>query len=214
MVEIRKYMIGEYRSFDISTDEGVFQIWFGGNLDLYFRYEYNGNKLYGPDSKSFYITKENYFLFSLFDELYEDVKNYNIFVPDAYITEAECLENRERFREADLHNPRKLFKDNKVDWHCDDFDYDDGGRFVIEKLDDCYKLTFNKCKNDSFFGVAASYSVRIRNSGSRYGYFNMVFMRLYNKLCEFDYEYDQEFHQIHIEEYMYHKSKVRRKETI
>ena len=202
MVEIRKYKINRYDCFDVVINESIFQIWFGGNLDLYFRYDYNGNVLNGPDSKEFYITKENNFLYSLFDELYNDVKDYNIFIPDDYISEDDCIEDRERFRERDLYNPRKLFKDGKIDWYCDDFDYDEASSFVIEKLDDCYKLTFNKCKEKSMF---ASYSVRISNSGSRYGYFNMIFMRMYNKLCD----YDPLFHQVHIEEYLYHKRLVK-----
>jgi len=44
--------------------------------------------------------------------------------------------------------------------------------------------------------------VRIRNSGSRYIPFNQVFMKLYNSLQE----YDSDYHQIHIEEYMYQKT--------
>lgn len=210
MLDIKKYKINNYDCFDFITDDGIFQILFCGNLDLYFRYKYNGNKLNGPDSKDFYITKENYFLYSLFDKLYEDVRDYNIFVSDDYITEEDCLANRKYFRETDLSNPRKLFKDNRIEWHCDDFDYDEAGSFVIERLDDCYKLTFNKCRDDSFFGVAASYSVRIRNSGSRYGCFNVVFMRMYNKLCK----YDPLFHQMHIEEYLYHKKLAKKKKTI
>lgn len=210
MLEIKKYKVNSYICFDIVTNDSVFQIWFGGNLDLYFRYDYSGNKLVGPDSKCFYITKENYFLYCLFDELYEDVRNYNIFIPDGHNSEEECSAANERFRKIDLYNPRKLFCDGKIDWHCDDFDYDEAGSLVIEKLDDCYKLTFNKCKNKSLLGIIDSYSIRIGNSGSRYGYFNMIFMRMYNKLCS----YDPEFHQIHVEEYLYHKKLFKRKETI
>ena len=46
-----------------------------------------------------------------------------------------------------------------------------------------------------------SYSVRISNSGSRYGYFNIPFMNMYTKLCE----YNPDYHQIHMEEYLYNE---------
>ena len=212
MIEIKKYKVDGYYWFDICTDEGIFKIQFCGNLDLYWGYKYRGSIKNIDSSKSFYITKENYFLYSLFDELYNDVKDYNIFVPNGVIDEERCIDSNKRLMESDLGNPKKVFNDGKIDWHSDDFDYDMGSNFVIEKLDDCYKLTFNKSKECT--GMFMTYSVRIRNSGSRYGYFNMIFMRMYNKLREYDYEYDEEFHQIHIEEYLSGKVKIKRKETI
>lgn len=210
MVNINKYKINNYDCFDICTDDGVFQIFFCGNLDLYFSYVYEGDRLNRPDSKDFYITKENYFLYSLFDELYNDVKDYNIFTIDNFDSKEDFLDRKAYFLECDRQNPRKLFKDNKIDWHCDDFEYDKAGSFIIEKLDNSYKLTFNKCKDDSLFGIMSSYSVRLRNSGSRYDGFNLIFMRMYRKLCN----YDPNFQQIHIEEYMYNKKLVKKKETI
>ena len=207
MVGIKKYKLDRYYNYDVITDDGCFSIVFGGNLDLYWIYKHETSFLDTPDSKDFYITKENYFLYSLFNELYNDVKDYNIFTIDNFDKEEEWLKRKNDFFEHDKNNPRKLVKDNKIEWHCDDFDYEDGSSFVIERLDDCYKLTFNKCKADSIF---TSYAVRIRNSGSRYGYFNVIFMRMYNKLCN----YDPNFHQVHIEEYMYHKRLTKRKETI
>jgi len=211
VVEINKYKVNNYDCFDICTDDGIFQIWFCGNLDLYFSYVYDGNKLTVPAVKDFYITKENYFLYSLFEELYNDVKDYNIFDIDMFDSEEDWLKRKKDFIENDRYNPRKLFKDNKIEWHCDDFDYDEAGSFVIEKLDDCYKITFNKCKDDgSMFAMLASTSVRIRNSGSRYGFFNVIFMRMYNKLRS----YNPLFHQIHVEEYLYYKKLAKRKETI
>ena len=209
MVEIDKYKINGYNCFDISTDDGIFNIGFGGNLDLYFSYKYRGNILDTANNKDFYITKENYFLYSLFDELYNDVKNYNIFTIDMFDSEDEYLRCQNDFLERDKNNPRKLFRDSKIEWHSDDFDYDDGSYFVIDKLDDCYKLTFYKSKCDDFI-YSITYSVRLRNSGSRYGFFNVIFMRMYNRLCE----YNPNFHQFHVEEYMYKKNLVKRKKTI
>ena len=119
----------------------------------------------------------------------------------------DWVERKNNFSEYDKNNPKRLFKDRNIEWHCDDYPYDIAGTFIIEKLDECYKLTFNKCKVDSIYAL---YSVRIRNSGSRYGCFNVIFMRMYNKLCD----YQSNFHQIHIEEYMYYKRLTKIKKTI
>lgn len=207
MVEINKYKVDKYYAFDITTDEGCFSIVFGGNLDLYWLYKHEINFFDTPDSKDFYITKENYFLYSLFNELYNDIKDYNIFTIDMFDNEFDWLNKKNDFLEHDMNNSKRLFKDKKIEWYCDDFDYDIAGTFIIEKLDECYKLTFNKCKDNSIY---KSYSVRIRNSGSRYGYFNVIFMRMYNKLCQ----YEPNFHQIHIEEYMYQNKLTKIKKTI
>lgn len=209
MVEIDKYKFDRYYAFDIITDEGCFSIVFGGNLDLYWNYKHRGNILNIGDNKDFYITKENYFLYSLFDELYNDIKDYNIFTIDMFDNREDWIGRKNDFLERDKNNSRRLFKDNRIEWHSDDYDYDDGSYFVIDKLDNCYKLTFYKSKcDDHIYNI--TYSVRLRNSGSRYGYFNVIFMRMYNKLCR----YEPDFHQIHMEEYMYHKNLVKRKKTI
>ena len=209
MIDIKKYKVNNYDCFDICTDEGIFQIWFCGNLDLYWSYMYDGSILDVPNNISFYITKENYFLYNLFDELYNDVKDYNIFSMDMFENRDKWLESKNDFLEHDRYNSKKLFINNRIECHSDDDDYNDGSYFVIERIDDCYRLTFNKSKCDDFI-YSITYSVRLRNSGSRYGYFNVVFMRMYNKLRE----YDPEFHQIHVEEYMYKKNLVKRKKTI
>ena len=49
--------------------------------------------------------------------------------------------------------------------------------------------------------------IRFRNSGSTYTPFNNVFMGMFNQLQE----YDPNYHQIHIEEYLYQKKLVKKK---
>ena len=83
---------------------------------------------------------------------------------------------------------------------------DEASRFVLAPNDDYYILTFYKSKNYLF----QSYGVRIRNSGSRYNHFNVPFMRMYHRLCEYDYE--SNYHQIHMEEYLYQKKLIKKKE--
>lgn len=189
MIKIDKIDTDFGSCFRINTDDGVFDILFMGNFDLYWRYCYSGNILQTDDEKTFYITKENYYLFSLFDDLYNNVKNYKVFSNDIF---------NEELKIADKFNDVKLFVDDKIEWYSDDFDYEDASVLRIERLLDCYKVTFVKSKDRHHL----TYSVRFRNSRSRYHPFNILFMNMYLELCSNDFSY----YQIHMEEYLYNKN--------
>ena len=105
-----------------------------------------------------------------------------------------------------------LYKDGAITWYCDDFaDLNNASNFCIKKYKDYFLLTFKKSKIELFNGCFfPTYSVRIRNSGSRYEPFNISFMGMYQKLKD----YNDKYHQIHIEEYLYenkHKKHVLKK---
>ena len=51
--------------------------------------------------------------------------------------------------------------------------------------------------------------IRFRNSGSSYDPFNIVFMRMYEKMKQVDHVNDYG-HQIHIEEYLYNQNKIKK----
>ncbi len=212
MLEITKGKNEHGYIFTILTDEGKFDISFAGNLDLYWGYVYDGNLLEIPNVKKFKITKENYYLYSLFEELYEDIKNCNIFTLDEsdifFCETGEEIENRrieieslnDDLRKSESYNPNRLFRNGNIEWHCDDFPYEESSVVKIAKKEDTFIVTFEKSKIKDIY---LTYSVRFRNSGSSYAPFNMVFMKMYNKLIE----YNPEYHQIHIEEYLYQKRK-------
>ena len=192
MLEIENYKNGHgYDCFKVNTNDGSFEISFQNNGDLYIRYILNESKLDAPDKKEFKITKENYFLYTVFDNLYKSIKTGKI---NGYFDV-----------NMNINNQKRLFKDNKIDWRSDDFEYDDASRFVIEKIDDIYKVTIHKSKDNSIY---TTYVIRFRNSGSRYSPFNITFMQMYQALKEYDYE--NEYHQVHIEEYMYKNSLVKK----
>jgi len=209
MIEIEKTINGRgYDFFTINTDDGIFSISFQGNLDLYFNYECK-NLLKETSEKTFILTKENYYLYSLFSKLYEDIKNCNVYDENELkddniwgfgLTNAQL--NKE-IRNQEERNPYRLFQNNKVEFHSDDFDYEESSILYIEKIDDKIKLTFQKGKNDLHM---PTFAVRICNSGSRYNHFNILFMKLYNKLGE----YDPNYHQVHIEEYLYELKRTRK----
>lgn len=186
MLDVKKEKTEFGYKFTIITDSGEFYITFAGNLDLYFCVS---RKQKDFNVQSFLITKENYRLYNFFDNLFCRVKNYQIFDTD--------LENKE-LMEKDLHNPNKLFKDNKIIWHSDDGEYDKVSKMIIEKFDENYKISFFASRDKTKF---TSFGICICNSGSRYGYFNMIFMELYRELINYDFEN----HQIYIEEYLYNE---------
>lgn len=206
MVKVTKRKTQFGYLFDIFIDEEVFQIYFAGNLDLYWKYQYKGRILTCDDSKSFFITKENFFLFQLFDKLYNKIKHYNIYKGNEFRTTGQLEDLRQSLIDFDPYQYDLLFHDDKIEWHCDDCIYEEASVFIIEKVDDFYKLTFKKGMVENFL----TYAVRIRNSGSRYNPFNIAFMNMYNQLCE----YETDYHQIHMEEYLYQKKLIRKKETI
>jgi len=206
MLEIKRYQ-DERNTFDyfIKNEENTFRIFFGGNLDLYFcvnRKDYeNDNEII-----NFEITKENYVLYSLFEQLYDKIISCEIHTIDKFELEMydkdEIIEKENIYKELnkelkDSYVYKNLVKNNVISWRHDDQIYEEANILNIYKEEEKFRLEFIlQSKEWSTF-----IDVRFRNSGSRYNPFNMVFMQFYNKLQE----YDPEYHQIHIEEYLYQK---------
>lgn len=193
MENIKNYKNGSgYNCYLIETDNGSFEIRFENNLDLYWICNYSGNMLECPDSYEFLITKENYYLYSLFYKLYESVENNKPFM---YLDEDVDLE----------YDNSGLYKDKKIKWVSDDGYINDASFVSIEKSDECFKVVFNKGKMD--FGFL-TYNIRFRTSGSRYGEYFIPFIKMYQDLEGYEDIKDQ----IHIEEYVYNK--VRKRENV
>jgi hypothetical protein len=118
----------------------------------------------------------------------------------------EELENKRKeikdlnddLKKSEKYNPNRLFRDGVIEWHCDDFPYEESSVVKIKKEKEKFIVIFEKSKNTDIY---LTYHVRFRNSGSRYEPFNIIFMKMYNKLID----YDPEYHQVHIEEYLYQK---------
>lgn len=192
MIEIKCNKSGHgYDYFEINTNEGVFTISFENNLDSYWSFKPNVNFLDSKESYEVDITKENYFLYQLFEELYNSVKTGIIKTGRTYDDDGIIVAHQS---EIDY-----LFVDNSIYYLSDDFIEEEASSFRITKYEDMFKILFTKSHSDIYFN---SFAVRIRNSGCRYGYFNISFMNLYNKLVEYSKE---EFYQMHIEEYAYMK---------
>ncbi len=187
-----------YDRFKIITDDGIFGIMFGGNLDLYWYYWPKENIINWPLFKTFTITKENYFLYQKVNELYENIKEQKPYQKiEPLLLVEQDLKNSNELKKRD-YAYEKLFQDGIIKWYSDDAPLEEASRLEINRLEESYTITFYQGKEEYNF---PTFSVRFRNSGSRYKPYNFAFMNMYNNLGE----YDPNYHQIHIEEYLYSK---------
>ena len=194
-IDIQKNL-NDYDVIYIKTDDGAFSISYGGNLDLYWIYHSNKSFLETPNENTITITKENYYLYTCFTELFEAIKNDT---PNSNSSWEYDKDNK--VPEYNSSKKIGLLINNSICWHSDDFAYDEASSVTIQKEEDEFKVTFKKSSNKEYF---QTFSVRFRNSGSRYSPFNATFMHMYNKLKEYDY-------QVHFEEILYQQKKLLKK---
>lgn len=200
MVEINKIKDVEgYDRFKITTENGSFDIMFGGNLDLYWYYWPEEDFKDWPLAKTFTISKENYFIYQKLDELYKNIKEQK---PYRFKDEnvSTVFDSSKLINESPSaqYSYKNLFQNGIIKWYSDDAPLEEASMLEIKSQEDKYIITFHQGKED--FGFS-TYVIRFRNSGSRYEPYNFAFMNMYNSLSE----YDPNYHQIHIEEYLYNK---------
>ena len=160
MIRVEKSETEKGYFFKIITENGVFTISFEGVLDLFWNYV--SPDIINENKKTFIITKENYQFYKLIENLFNDIKNNE---------------------ELEKYSSEKLFKNNKVEWHSDDYTDEESAILEIEYLNEEVYITFTKGRTDIRKYV---FSIRICNSGSRYNFFNQFFMNMYNELIDFD----------------------------
>ena len=192
-------------NYELRDNDKSMILSFQGNLDFYMSaISYKDNR----DKKiSFTITKENYAIYSLFDELFRDIEECNIFSVDE--TRLEFMDDEDEIKEyyeriERMNNDlktysayKRLIKRNLITWKSDDRDYGEPDFVKIYRGEDAFYITFVRQSEELHMGTVA----RFRNSGSSYDPFNIPFMKFFNKLQE----YDPEYHQIHIEEVILQK---------
>lgn len=187
-----------------------FQIVYGGNFDLYWSIIDSSAKE-GTNYEVFAITKENYYIYDAFDTLYNDIRTCNIYEEDDIFDSYKLPYLDGDMKQRNLEQLRrvqgKLFIDNAIVWYSDDGDYEYDEIVKISKVDDSFMVEFikiDKVDKDEVHYLPYHHlgiSVRFRNSGCRYEPFEMPFMKMYNRLCE----YNPDYHQIHMEEQQFKK---------
>lgn len=207
----------------LKQEDKTLSIMFGPNLDLYWSLR-NDNRENRLDYENFYITKENYAIYQLFDNLYSDIENTNFFELEEFeIMQAKTIKDyrriikeneqlNERLKESQAY--KLLFDGQKITWHSDEEAYDQANVVSIKKIEDAYILEFvrpEKKEKTLYCTIANQHEIfiRFRNSGSTYDPLNIAFMKMYRNLTQ--YNPDEEYHQIHLEEYAYSLKKEKNK---
>lgn len=201
MLEVKKDLDSMgYDCYSIKTKQGTFHICWGGTLDLYWTF-FPAREI--VDQYTFDVTKEEYYLYRLLDEIYDSVESCDPFRYTPKLGIDDPFEDKiPTPTKYYLETKDRLLKDNTITWLSDDGYNEDAARVSIKKCEDKYEITFNRGLSEGH----KTYWIRFRNSGSRYNPFNAPFVIMYNKLKY----YDQDSMQIHIEEYIY-KEKIKKK---
>ena len=213
----------------LDDNDKYLMISFRGNLDLYWSIHYkNLDEKDNTIAKYFIITKENYHLYRLFENLFNDIDNINlydeaVFIPSYLETEEEIeeyLEEQRRQKEEakdsyklyNCSNYNELFdeKSRTITWYSDETAHEVANILKIKQEKNIFILEFYIQPYiegyDEDFHSASHIPIRFRNSGSSYEPFNFIFMRMYNEMKNID-DVNDYGHQMHIEEYMLRKFK-------
>ena len=199
-----------------------FDVSFGGNLDLYWTIHSKNEN----DCHEFIITKENYEVYRLFVELFDDIENIKIYTEPTipfymekgeekqdYINELEYKKNK--YNLYNYSNYNELFdkENNTITWYSDETNHEVANILKIKKEKESFRLEFSiqphKEEYDRDFNSQNYIPIRFRNSGSSYDPFNVIFMRMYERLKEIN-DINDYGHQIHMEEYLYSQSKIKK----
>ena len=198
---------------------------FGGNGDLYWTIHSKNEN----DNHDFIITKENYGIYRLFEELFDDIENIKIFeedIPFYLETEEgkqEYINNykdkiekeKNKYRLYNQSNYNELFnkENNIITWYSDETNHEVANILKIKKEKETFKLEFfiqsfvEEYNKD--FNSLYHIPIRFRNSGSSYDPFNVVFMKMYQGMKKID-DINDCGHQIHIEEFLYNVNKIKK----
>lgn len=187
-------------------DNKKLSIYFSDSGDLYWNIDdmQNNNKYI-----CFEITKENYFVYEIFESLYYDVINRNIYhVDEDDIKKCrrykELIELYQKIKEKnnsyDLKNKyNRLVNDGVINWISNDKYIGNSNVLRIIKVDDTIFLEFVIMNNNYNF-------IKFNNNRNCYKPFNMCFMKHFRNL----YNYDFSNPQIHIEEWLYQQKKLKK----
>ena len=181
-------------SYDYEFDDGknILRIFHGGTLDLYF--ELNTRELMPQREEvciDFNISKDNNEIYKIFDRLYNKI-----------IDDTVTYKN---IRSYSL----LVDKDKRITWRSEEDLYEYADRMTITKEEDNYRLSFIRVPDDKDNYLRNGYCIGIRicNSGCTYYPYNTLFMEMYNELQKVDPEY----HQIDMEEVLFHQKVLSKK---
>lgn len=229
----QKSEVGTYDICIKESDEKSLALVWGGNGDLYWllddlkEIDVKDDPMYD----SFCITKADYAIYKMFEELYDELMEGRIYFPEEHIdTYNEDLTEEEKAEVArynayeiehtkqeneDIKRDRRyqlLTADNVITWYSDEEHRDLAEIVRISKQEDSILLEFIRQTRKDDQGqirLPGYYPIRFRTSGSTYTPCDLVFTRHFLKMQEYDFDAPQ---QIHIEEWCYREKQLKKKQ--
>lgn len=193
----RKSEIGTYDIRIEESEDKHLDVLFGGNGDIYWIYD-NFEVAYAEEDsmyEAFEIPSTEIGLYKIFNELYEDLVNCRIFVPEKNeLYPGQLKEDEERCQRSneDLKTDYRynlLVKDRVITWYSDE-EYREIAEIVrITKNETGILLEFIRQSTRDDMGslrLPGWYSIRFRTSGSTYTPCDMVFWRHFDNLQHYE----------------------------
>ena len=171
------------RRIELRDQDKILRIFYAGNLDLYMNLQTRDLLPEEEDAEiSFDINKSEKRVYPIIEKLYEDVIQGKIFDD---ISKRDMERNKESYYYKDL-----VDEESNIHWISDDGPRDIEDELVIQKTNDNIKLTFKRKKEAYEERLRSGYviSIRISTSGSRYQYFFVPFMKMYQNLQEIEFD--------------------------
>lgn len=213
MVVRKEIKHGGFSDIILENDNKLLTISYLSNGDLYW-------SLHETDIINnvcdFIISKANFHVHKIFDVLYNKIKNCEVHMIYASelkkcSTEEEKEQyyervklNNKRFERKQESNPRKLFKNDVVEFHSEEKPYEEASTLkIIKDEDDNYILRFEKSKDEA---VSEDYGVLIKHPSYNEITFKTLFMLAF---LEFQ-KYNSDDIQIYIDELGYQKQLKRK----
>lgn len=180
------YLINEekYVAFSLKGTGDVY--WWLKRTDGY-SYEFDAH-----NKDEFIIDKENIEIYNLFDQLFSDIENVDIYDEsfNEDKTKAEIRRYKDRFRKNGEGNYFDLYnkEEKTITWYSDETANEVCNYLKIKKKEDSFELDFHTqpyipgyCRD---FNTSTYIPIRFRNSGSKYNPFNAVFLRMYMNMVK------------------------------
>lgn len=182
MITVTKESSTDYPNIRISDGEKSFVIIRKNAPDLYLIPDFNA--INDNDDIKFVINESDDKIYSIFEILYHDIINGNVFGSENETKKLKHKEIEQRKENQKLAQRTGLVKDGVIFWHSEDFDlFELSAVLKIEKHEKGIEITFSKNKTDKdFLCNWPTYAIRISESWSIYQSFFCPFVRLHRQL--------------------------------
>lgn len=148
------------------------------------------------DVCDFIISKTNFYVHKIFDVLYNKIKNCEVhMIHTSELKKCSTEEdkrqylervrlNNKRFERMQESNPRKLFKNNMVEFHSEEKSYEEASTLkIIKDEDGNYILRFEKSKDEE---LSEDYGILIKHPSYNEITFKTLFMLAFLEFQKYD----------------------------